>query len=389
MKAAVRRVDADSAGTLLNAAVRDHARNPDVAAWARATEFRDDRFRGGPTYDELGPIRWKKEIERSNVPMLVLVSWLDAGTAEGALDRLRTFRNPQKLVIMASSHGGMSHASPFTVSNAPVVNNPTQDDMAQMRLQFFDRYLKGAKNGVDDWPAVRYFTMGIEEYRDSPVWPLPGTTVRQLYLDGEGMLEARAPSGGGNDQYRVDFGVNTGANNRWATQMGRPIFGLDDRRPMDDRMLTYTTPPLAEDTHIAGSPTIDLTVSSTHTDGALIVYLEDVDASGRSRYLTEGGLRLIHRKESRDSVFGTSPYHSYRRRDAAPMVPGRPERVRIRILPTSAVVKAGHRLRLAIAGADSAALGRVPAQGTPVLTIHRGARTPSVLELPIAPNSPR
>ncbi len=149
MKAAARRVDADSSGALVAAAVAEHARNPDVAKWAKQVEFRDDRYEGGPSYHDIGPVRWKREIERSNVPMLVLVSRLDAGTTEGALDRLRAFRNVQKLVIMASSHGGGAHASPFVVDTTPVRGNPTQDEMAQMRLQFFDRYLKGVKNSVD------------------------------------------------------------------------------------------------------------------------------------------------------------------------------------------------------------------------------------------------
>lgn len=68
------------------------------------------------------------------------------------------------------------------------------------------------------------------------------------------------------------------------------------------------------------------------------------------------------------------------------MRPGQPERVRIRILPTSVVVKAGHRLRLAIAGADHGVLARVPADGTPTLTVHRGAGVLSRLELPVVPN---
>jgi putative CocE/NonD family hydrolase len=383
MRGLVRRVDADTSGALRAAAVREHAANPAVGRWARETPFRDDRFQGGPSYAELGPVAWKKEIERSNVPMLVLVSWLDAGTAEGALDRLRTLRNPQKLVIMASAHGGIAHASPFTVSTTRVPNNPSADEMARMRLRFFDHYLKGVRNGADEWPAVRYFTMGTEDYRDSPTWPLAGTSVRRFYPDAAGVLAAGTPARAGSDRYVVDFGVNTGAGNRWATQMGRPVLGLDDRGAMDARMLTYTTAPLTEDMHIAGSPTIELIVSSTHADGAVIVYIEDVDPSGRSRYLTEGGLRLIHRKLSRDTLFGVTPYHSFERRDAEPMRPGQTARVSIRILPTSAVVKAGHRLRLAIAGADSAALGRVPAEGTPTLTIHRGPRDASVLELPV------
>jgi len=206
-----------------------------------------------------------------------------------------------------------------------------------------------------------------------------------MFLAADGALSSSAPAREGSDRYAVDFGVNTGANNRWATQMGRPVLRLNDRAAMDARMLTYTTSPLEADMHIAGSPTIDLMVSSTHADGAVLVYLEDVDPTGRSRYITEGGLRLIHRKLSRDTVFGITPYTSFERRDAAPMKPGEPARVHFRILPTSVVIRAGHRLRLAIAGADSGVLGRVPTEGTPTLTIHRGPRSPAVLELPIAP----
>jgi predicted acyl esterase len=67
------------------------------------------------------------------------------------------------------------------------------------------------------------------------------------------------------------------------------------------------------------------------------------------------------------------------------MRPGQPARVSFRIHPISAVVKSGHRLRLSIAGADSAAFDRVPSEGTPTLTIHRGPRDSSVLELPVLP----
>lgn len=383
MRRAVRRVDADSSGAQVDAAVREHAQNPDVSAWARESEFRDDRYRGGPSYADIGPTRWRATIERSKVPMLVLASWFDAGSAEGALDRFRSLRNPQKLVLMASAHGGGSQASPFLVSDRLVAGNPTQDEMAQLRLQFFDRYLKGAKNGVEQWPAIRYYTVGTERYATSNRWPLTGTTMKRFYPDSGGALSARAPRTG-RDQYTVDFGVNTGPNNRWATQMGRPVLKLDDRGAMDARMLVYTTAPFSEGMHTAGSPVIDLVVSSTHPDGAVLVYLEDVDSLGRSRYLTEGGLRLIHRKLSRDTAFGVSPYHSFRRCDSAPMVPGRAERVSIRILPISAYIAAGHRLRLAIAGADSSALERVPKSGTPTLTVHRGAKG-TVLTLPVAP----
>ena len=154
-------------------------------------------------------------------------------------------------------------------------------------------------------------------------------------------------------------------------------------------MLTYTTAPMDDDVHIAGSPVIDVHVSSTHADGLLLVYLEDVDEAGQSRYITEGGLRLIHRKTTRDTTFGIDPYHSFERRDAAPMPRGQPTRVTFRILPTSVVIKKGHRLRLAVAGADDGILERVPADGTPTLTVHRGPSALSFLTVPIVPRAGR
>jgi putative CocE/NonD family hydrolase len=389
MRAKVRRVDADTSARDVEAAVADHARNPQVGDWARRLQFRDDRLGDGPSWEELGPIHWKRAIEQSKVPMLVLVSWLDAGTTEGALDRLRSFSNPQTLVIMASAHGAGTHASPWKVTDRPVVSDPTPDSLAALRLAFFDHHLKGARNGVDRWPRIRYYTLGSEDWRETPAWPPSGVTPRRFHLDAGGALADGPPSRAGRDDYLVDFGVHTGANNRWATQMGRPVLNLHDRAIMDARMLTYTTPAMEDDVHVVGTPVIDVRLSSTHRDGALLVYLEDVDPTGQVRYLTEGGMRLLHRRLTRDTLFGVAPYQSFARRDAEEMIPGQVERVTFRLHPIAVVIRRGHRLRLAIAGADSTALERIPSDGTPTISIHRDPGTPSFLDLPVRPPSPR
>jgi hypothetical protein len=44
---------------------------------------------------------------------------------------------------------------------------------------------------------------------------------------------------------------------------------------------------------------------------------------------------------------------------------------------------AGHRLRVAIAGHDDAAFARVPAEGTPVVSILRQKDRASWIELPV------
>jgi uncharacterized protein len=61
-----------------------------------------------------------------------------------------------------------------------------------------------------------------------------------------------------------------------------------DRSEEDKRLLIYTGSPLERDTEITGSPIVTLVLSSSHSDGALHVYLEDVALDGRVTYITEG-----------------------------------------------------------------------------------------------------
>ncbi len=50
---------------------------------------------------------------------------------------------------------------------------------------------------------------------------------------------------------------------------------------------------------VIGTPTVSLRVASSHPDAAILVYLEDVDEKGQSRYLTEGGLRRLELRRER------------------------------------------------------------------------------------------
>ena len=385
--AGVRKVDADRNGDLLAEAIEEHAANPDVARMVRDTEFRDDILADGQTWADIGPLNWKEAIERAGTPMLVLVSWMDAGTADGALQRFRTFSNPQNVVVMASNHGGSSHASPYTVSGETLPPRPSVQEQFELRRLFFDHHLKGAQNGVSRWPAMRFFNLGEEAFHDTGRWPPAGTTSQTFYLDQNGRLspDSGEPPAEGGEVYAVDQGVTTGTNNRWMTQMGEPVLNLDDRGAMDARMLTYTSAPLATDMQIAGHPVVSLRLASDREDGSVFVYLEDVDPDGRSRYLTEGGLRLLHRATGPNPYLETEvPYRSYAGGDARPMVPDSVETVQIGLWPIAALVRAGHRIRIAVAGADADMFGPLPADGQ-TLQVYRGGDDPSRITLPVVP----
>jgi hypothetical protein len=115
---------------------------------------------------------------------------------------------------------------------------------------------------------------------------------------------------------------------------------------------------------------VSLAVRCDQADGALFAYLEDVDPRGRVAYVSEGWLRAVHRRTPR----------TFRRADAAPLVPGERALLVFELLPLSHEFRAGHRIRLALAGADADAFAP-PADPPPVWRIEAGPD--SWLELPV------
>jgi putative CocE/NonD family hydrolase len=131
LKRSVRRVT----DTFPTAAIAEHQGNPDVFEKASRSKYKDSQF-GDFKHEACSPIYWKEEISASKVPMLVLASWLDAGTAEGALLRLQNYANPQKVVIMPTTHGGKLHASPYVVTDDSSRSGPFHPGAVSITTRF-------------------------------------------------------------------------------------------------------------------------------------------------------------------------------------------------------------------------------------------------------------
>jgi putative CocE/NonD family hydrolase len=382
----VRRVSNDTDGSQLAGAVADHQKNPPLYTSMDGIVYRDDVVPafGGATNDMVGTYRYREQIERSRVPIFGWASWLDAGTSQGVLNRFINWSNPQIAVIGPWSHGGGNHTSPFRPAETPTVP-PTSVQNAQATC-FFDQYLKGKPAGMNE-KALIYYTLGEEKWKKTTVWPIAGTTSRRFYLAAAGTLSPTRPSAAAGDRYQVDFEVTTGIRNRWYTQLGGSDVVYDERSSQDARMLTYTSAPLEGDVEVTGQAVVTLSVRSTATDGNFIVYLEDVSPEGKSTYVTEGMLRALHRKVSTDrppyrTVY---PYHSFLKKDGQPLVPGEATTLTFQLIPTSVLFQAGHRIRIAIAGADKDTFQRLPAQGAVTITVNRGGEHGSFIDLPVVP----
>jgi len=164
-----------------------------------------------------------------------------------------------------------------------------------------------------------------------------------------------------------------------------------DRAAEDKKLLTYTSPPLDTDLEITGSPVLTLEMASTTSDGAIHAYLEDVSTEGLVTYLDEGVFRVIHRKlvDPKSLPYEPlGPAHSFLRTDAEPLTPGETVEIRFSLFSTSVLLHMGHRIRVALAGADASLFQRFPAEGTPTWTVYRDAQRASFVDLPARKRAP-
>ncbi len=379
-------IDDDEDGALLREAVREHDANWNIYTIALETPFRDSAVAidGTPIYREYGPSNYLDQINESGVAIYTLAGWYDMYPRDAAL----WFNNltvPQKVVFTPWSHNGSGGF-----------------DLVAEHLRWFDYWLKGIDNGIMDEPPVYYNVMGVrgdDAWRFADQWPLPEEQPTPYYFAAglgdetgsvksvnDGLLVVNAPAEAeGQDAYTVDYTTTTGRRTRWTDGYGGG-FGYPEMTPNDEKGLTYTTPPLEIDTEITGHPVAHLWVSADAQDVDVMVYLEEIDARGRSTYITEGVLRASHRAVSDApwSMFGL-PYHSGLEADTQPLEPGEIVELIFDLHPTSNLFDAGHRIRITITGADADTYLTPEHDPPPTLTVYRNADHASYVLLPVIP----
>jgi hypothetical protein len=382
----VRPVDADRDRTLLAQAVRDHARNWDVYETALRVSCRDDSLPYDPGWslNSFSPHVHLEEIEASGAAIYAYSGWMDASFQQAAIRYFLNLKNPgNRLTIGPWDHGGRYNVSP-TVQR----KNNYRQHIAEL-LHFFGVHLNAVDvpAGIPGQKPVRYFTLVEDLWKEAEAWPPPNSQARTYYLAAGNSLSADRPAGAeGCDAYRVDYSAGTGSASRWDSLIGglhKPNV-YSDRVEQDKKLLVYTSAPLAEPMEVTGHPLVRLYVTSTARDGNFFAYLEDVDEQGGVTYVTEGMLRAMHRKLSdRTPPYrDPAPYRTFDRVDAAPLEPGEVTELVFDLLPTSYLFRAGHCVRLALAGADRDHFFSPPGE-PPVLHFHRDGEHPSRVELTV------
>ncbi|HYJ71453.1 MAG TPA: CocE/NonD family hydrolase [Actinomycetota bacterium] len=290
--------------------------------------------------------------ERIACPTMLVAGWAD-GYRNATFRMLERLRAPARLLF-----GPWSHMDPDISLPGPRI------DLVPEMVRWWDRWLRGRRNGVDEAPPVTVFVRhatrpapDLDElagsWRDEPVWP--PERARSLILP----LSGAAPASEGVDRLAVRADVGSAA---WISCAGHLPFGQPDDQRSDDAWSLVYDWELDEELEILGHPRLAVRVGSSAPVAFLSAKLCDVFPDGTSALVARGFLNLAQRRS---------------RTDPEPMRPGVVEAVELELDATSWVFPAGHRLRLSLAGTDWPNLVPPPAPVT--LTVERDG---SALTLP-------
>ncbi len=278
----------------------------------------------------------------------------------------------KKLVIGPWYHVTEGSGLPATDTAGDTI--PDENDIL---LGWFDHWLKGTDNGIQQFPNVESYQLGADHWVAHTGYPASGTTGQRWYLNSGHTLSAtRASASGDEDLPAV---TATGACSRSTVQWtaGVSAEGIEpapvcenDSTVTEAQGLTFTTAPFTKPYTISGPLEADIYMSSTATDSNVIATVSDVSSSGSEGTTTAddvtagslvASLRAITPTRCGRVVLDCTvyldgqsidPWHPYTQASQVPLQPENIYELRVEIFPTSETFEPGHQMRVTITTSD-------------------------------------
>jgi len=301
------------------------------------------------------------DLERIDVPALICGSFSDQNVhTRGSFEAFRRIASARKWLY---THRDGKWAAFYS------------EEGVAFQTRFFDHFLKGDENGMEQVPPVRLEVRDsgnvVHEVREEREWPLARTRWTPLYLHGDGTLRVGAAS--------------------------PDILTFDAARGC--AQFTWTVP---ADTELSGPMKLRLHVEARGTDDLLLfagvrklrggreVFFEGSYGWGRD-LVTRGWLAVSHRRMDQTRSEAWRPWLTHDREEK--LVPEAVVPVEIELLPSATLFRTGDLLRLDIQGRyfypRNPLIGQFPAgylkseTGTAVL--HLGGTRDAHLLIPVIP----
>ena len=346
-----------------------------------------DEMMQHPSYDDF----WKRGSydchAQITTPALNITGWWDMNFP-GAPTNFEAMRRTHSQGETGAAQKLIIGPWPHWVNRERALNGVDFGDDAVIELndyvvRFFDRWLKGRQNGIEQEKDVYTFVVGANEWWAEDDWPLADTAETAYYfhsggsansLKGDGTLSTSPPGDEPADTFFYDPAdpVRTVYN-----FLDGPV---DDRIPsIRDDVLCYTSEPLTEPIDVVGWVSCELYAASSASDTDWHVRLVDVYPDGSARFLCRGLLRA----RFRDSFEAPSL-----------LEPAKPTRFRICLDATGNRFLPGHRIRVEVTSSWFPQYDRNTNSGSPnpffetetvmaEQTILHGGAHPSHIVLPV------
>lgn len=293
-------------------------REPPAARWMRHAS-RDAYWQGGSVCEDYS---------RIEVPVLAVGGWADGYT--NAVHRLLSrLSGPRKGVI-----GPGAHAYSHVATPGPAF------DFIGLAVRWFDRWMKGAENGVEAEPMLTAWMQDYEPPKPQyevrrgrwvaeAQWPSANVETHTLHVTAAGLR----PEPGTRRAVLVKSPATLGlASGEWCPYGWGPDMPGDQRED-DAGSACFDTEPLDEAMEILGRPEVRLTLSADQPEAIVAVRLNAVAPDGTSARITYGLLNLAHR----DGFAAGKP-----------LVPDERVEIAVPLKVTGYHIPAGHRLRVAV-----------------------------------------
>ena len=348
--------------------------------------------------------RWKtiefgNEGDRNGAPALYINAWYDVSTGPNlAMFTYQTkhaatqqARDNTFMIVAPTAHCQMGRVESenFVIGERNV--GDARFDYAGFVIRWYDRWLKGVENGIENEPRVRVYNLGDKAWKTYDTWPPAGAQKVTYFLDSDGAANTAAGNGRllpGKPKKDTKDAFTYDPMNP-APSLGGQVCcfnaanpGSYDQAKMQARpdVLVYSTAPLTAPVNVTGPIEVTLYLSSDAKDTDLIVKLVDVYPDGKAYNLDEQALRVRWRDGWDTPVF---------------MEKDKVYKVTLPPLVTSNTFQAGHRIRISVTSSSFPVYERNLNTGgpnynekDPVIAhnvIHHGPANASAITLTVVP----
>jgi len=347
-----------------------------------------NEYMGHSTYDTYWKARnIRPHLKNIRPAVLVVGGWFDAEDMFGALRTYEAIErqspgNDNHLIMGPWTHGGWAGGNWKAFGPLDFGQN-VNEVYRKLETQFFNRYLKDKDSS--ELPEAMVFETGSNQWKQYATWPPAQASPLKFYLHPNGRLSTEgkvapmarhvvapgkvcsadgghasqssgsehgtsSPSGNGHgaayDQYISDpadpvpyiDGVRGGRDNQYIVVDQRWAAKRAD-------VLTYQTDTLSRDITVTGRLKADIFLSSTGTDGDLVVKLIDV-LPGQEEGVTVTQEAAGYQRLVRADVFRCKFRNSFEKPE--PLVPGKVAEVAFEMNEIAHTFKKGHRIMVQI-----------------------------------------